>query len=172
MGKRRTGTNVDGDEEEEESRKAVPEGAVSDEESAVEVKVIGQVLKRSGGKGKGERKHYQAFEVDGCRYDVVSSLKPKEDGRGKRRDSVMFACSTLSIVILSDTATDFSASSSERMDPTDTLLEFHELHHLAGMTLLKQFSVYWTPSDLVNGSLVLPLVSQICTRLRRVTTLF
>jgi hypothetical protein len=72
MGKRRTGTNVDGDEEEEESRKAVPEGAVSDEESAVEVKVIGQVLKRSGGKGKGERKHYQAFEVDGCRYDVVS----------------------------------------------------------------------------------------------------
>lgn len=72
MGKRRTGTNVDGDEEEEESRKAVLEGAVSDEESAVEVKVIGQVLKRSGGKGKVERKHYQAFEVDGCRYDVVS----------------------------------------------------------------------------------------------------
>ncbi len=75
MGKRRTGTNVDGDEEkeeEEESRKAVLEGVVSDEESAVEVKVIGQVLKRSGGKGKVERKHYQAFEVDGCRYDVVS----------------------------------------------------------------------------------------------------
>jgi hypothetical protein len=75
MGKRRTGTNVDGDEEkeeEEESKKAVLEGAVSDEESAVEVKVIGQVLKRSGGKGKVERKHYQAFEVDGCRYDVVS----------------------------------------------------------------------------------------------------
>jgi hypothetical protein len=75
MGKRRTGTNVDGDEEkeeEEESKKAVLEGVVSDEESAVEVKVIGQVLKRSGGKGKVERKHYQAFEVDGCRYDVVS----------------------------------------------------------------------------------------------------
>jgi hypothetical protein len=45
------------------------------------------------------------------------------------------------------------------MDPTETLLEFHELHHFAGMTLLKQFSVYWTQSDLVNGSLVLPLVS-------------
>jgi hypothetical protein len=71
----------------------------------------------------------------------------------------MFACSTLSIVILSDTATDFSASSSERMNPRETLLEFLELHHLAGMTLLKQFSVYWTQSDLVNGSLVLPLVS-------------
>ncbi|CAM6042307.1 unnamed protein product [Sphagnum compactum] len=87
MGKRRTGANVDGDEEkeeEEESRKAVPEVAVSDEESAVEVKVIGQVLKRSGGKGKGERKHYQAFEVDGCRYDVDDPVLVTPEKTGQK----------------------------------------------------------------------------------------
>jgi hypothetical protein len=68
----------------------------------------------------------------------------------------MFACSALSTVILSDTATDFSASSSEGMDPMDSLLEFHELNHL---------TVGMTP-DVMNGSLVSPLVSSNLYQIR------
>lgn len=43
----------------------------SDEEQPVEVRPIGEVIKRSN-KGKAERRHYEAVELDGARYDLVS----------------------------------------------------------------------------------------------------
>lgn len=45
------------------------EAGVSDEEP-IEVKCIGEVIKRSN-KGKAERKHYGAFEVENTRYALV-----------------------------------------------------------------------------------------------------
>ena len=49
------------------------EGAASDEEFVPEVRVVGEIIKKAGGKLKGDkgRKMYQAFDVDGNRYEVV-----------------------------------------------------------------------------------------------------
>lgn len=80
MGKRKLAHVVDGEvaEEKEVSLKVAAEGGGggggSDEEKSAEVKVIGEMVKKAGGKGKVERRHYQAFEVDGNRYDIVRLL--------------------------------------------------------------------------------------------------
>jgi hypothetical protein len=64
MGKRRL--TEDGEED------VVKEShAGSDDEQPVDVRPIGEVIKRSN-KGKAERRHYQAVELDGVRYDLVS----------------------------------------------------------------------------------------------------
>ncbi|OAE21001.1 hypothetical protein AXG93_2024s1140 [Marchantia polymorpha subsp. ruderalis] len=57
------------------------EAGVSDEEP-IEVKCIGEVIKRSN-KGKAERKHYGAFEVENTRYALEESVlvAPAESGQ-------------------------------------------------------------------------------------------
>lgn len=62
------GVDMEGDV----SMKSISEGG--DEESAAEVKVIGEILKKSGGNGKADKKLYEAFEVDGNRYEIVRNL--------------------------------------------------------------------------------------------------
>lgn len=62
------GVDMEGDV----SMKLISEGG--DEESAAEVKVIGEILKKSGGNGKADKKLYEAVEVDGNRYEIVRNL--------------------------------------------------------------------------------------------------
>lgn len=75
MGKRKLDSVLDGDSEEKDRSLKTPDGGASDEEIVVEVKVVGE-LKKAGGKLKGDkgRKLYQAFEVDGNRYEVVRTF--------------------------------------------------------------------------------------------------
>lgn len=75
MGKRKLDSVLDGDSEEKDRSLKTPDGGASDEEFVVEVKVVGEI-KKAGGKVKGDkgRKLYQAFEVDGNRYEVVRAF--------------------------------------------------------------------------------------------------
>lgn len=75
MGKRKLESTVDGDSEENDRSLKTPDGGASDEEFVVEVKVVGEI-KKAGGKLKGDkgRKLYQAFEVEGSRYEVVRAF--------------------------------------------------------------------------------------------------
>ncbi|KAG0614610.1 hypothetical protein M758_6G190200 [Ceratodon purpureus] len=72
MGKRKLDSALDGESDEKEKSLKSSDGGASDEEYTPEVKVVGEVIKKAGGKLKGDkgRKMYQAFEVDGNRYDV------------------------------------------------------------------------------------------------------
>lgn len=72
MGKRKLDSVLDGESDERDRSLKTPEGGASDEEFVVEVKVVGEITKKTGGKLKGDkgRKTYQAFEVDGNRYEV------------------------------------------------------------------------------------------------------
>jgi hypothetical protein len=71
MGKRKLAQSLEGEVNEKDATMKASEGGASDEEIAVEVKVIGELVKKSGGKGKVDKKCYHAFEVDGNRYDIV-----------------------------------------------------------------------------------------------------
>lgn len=85
MGKRKVSHTSDGendtvkdgvedgvDMEGDVSMKSISEvGVGGDEESAADVKVIGEILKKSGGNGKADKNTYEAFEVDGSRYEIV-----------------------------------------------------------------------------------------------------
>lgn len=76
MGKRKLDSVLDGESDERDRSLKTPERGASDEEFVVEVKVVGEITKKTGGKLKGDkgRKTYQAFEVDGNRYEVVRAF--------------------------------------------------------------------------------------------------
>jgi hypothetical protein len=76
MGKRKLDSVLDGEFDEKDRSLKTSEGGASDEEFVPEVKVVGEIIKRAGGKLKGDkgRKMYQAFEVDGNRYEVVRAF--------------------------------------------------------------------------------------------------
>lgn len=81
MGKRKLDSVLDGESDEKDRSLKSSEGGASDEEFVPEVKVVGEFIKKPGGKLKGDkgRKMYQAFEVDGNRYDVVRAFSLASD---------------------------------------------------------------------------------------------
>ncbi|CAM6098222.1 unnamed protein product [Calypogeia fissa] len=76
MGKRRL---IEGGDEGEVKE---PE-AGSEDETPVEVRPIGEVIKRSN-KGKAERRHYAAVELDAVRYDLEDAVLVAPEQRGEK----------------------------------------------------------------------------------------
>lgn len=88
MGKRKLAQVSDSDEEEDERVSASMSGrdggeGGSDDESLAEPKPIGEVIKRSG-RGKLEKKFYQAFELDGNRYEIEDPVLVTPEERNQK----------------------------------------------------------------------------------------
>ena len=58
-----------GEETEREEEKQKEEG---EDDEGPDLRPLGEVIKKSG-RGRGEKKHYAAFELDGNRYQLVST---------------------------------------------------------------------------------------------------
>eukprot|EP00250_Pteridium_aquilinum_P016551 c23158_g1_i2 orf=1119-2201(-) len=86
MGKRKLAQLSDSDEEEDEkvsvSVKDVREGG-SDDERSLDPKPLGEVIKRVG-RGKLEKRFYQAFELDGNRYEIEDPVLVTPEERNQK----------------------------------------------------------------------------------------
>lgn len=86
MGKRKLAQLSDSDEEEDEkvsvSGKDGGEGG-SDDETSADPKPLGDVIKRAG-RGKLEKRFYQAFELDGNRYEIEDPVLVTPEERNQK----------------------------------------------------------------------------------------
>ncbi|KAI5065130.1 hypothetical protein GOP47_0019825 [Adiantum capillus-veneris] len=86
MGKRKLAQLSDSDEEEDEKASVPPkdsgEGG-SDEENSADPKPLGEVIKRVG-RGKLEKRYYQAFELDGNRYEIEDPVLVTPEERNQK----------------------------------------------------------------------------------------
>lgn len=80
MGKRKLTQLSDSEEDEKATRES---GGGSDEDSGVEAKPLGEVIKRLG-RGKLEKRYYQAFELDGNRYELEDPVLVTPEERNQK----------------------------------------------------------------------------------------
>ncbi|KAJ7299264.1 hypothetical protein O6H91_Y265200 [Diphasiastrum complanatum] len=67
----------------EVEQKAIDDDDENEEESAMDVKVIGPCIKKAG-RGKSEKRFYQSFELDGVQYDVEDSVLVTPEQRSQK----------------------------------------------------------------------------------------
>lgn len=80
MGKRKLTQLSDSDEDEKTTRES---GGGSDEDSGIEAKPLGEIIKKAG-RGKHERKFFQAFELDGNRYELEDAVLVTPEERNQK----------------------------------------------------------------------------------------